>query len=178
MVAVAILLVGWSIHVSPERGYEGGWIQSVNKEVEQSISDWKPTASDRAVPDPSLLVSEMNPEGQWAMKAHLAGCWLEIRRIKENKFAVRLDSIGCVGAWGLDRTATFANGTLTFDRPMKDYAFGVFDRLYAVKVKGVTRLVLPYWVASRSDKFMQERPLLGAFSRDKQSNNPEPLHPG
>ena len=61
---------------------------------------------------------------------------MTIQRRDEVSYRVEFFTSGCLRRWALERTATYWDGVLTLNRPVREYASKTYDRLYAVRING------------------------------------------
>jgi hypothetical protein len=103
---------------------------------ETQLQNWKADPQNEYVPDKSLISSQIDISGHWAIQRGLDASELKIVPQGKDSFAVEFYTSGCLDRWLLHRTATFKNGLLELDRPVDPYGGKPYDKLYAIRLRG------------------------------------------
>lgn len=143
---------------------------SQTSEVEKELARWKPEKTWTNPPVEKLVV-KANLEGKWEWRLTLEGSDLFFRRVAKDSYEVELNTGGCLGAWKLLRKATFKQGVISFDRPVREYAGPTYDRLYVVQVEKVVRLITPenyhdFLAVAKKRSFPERAVSLFSFRRE------------
>ncbi|MCC6489426.1 MAG: hypothetical protein IT364_18145 [Candidatus Hydrogenedentes bacterium] len=118
------------------------------------LKEWTPTEADKYTLDPAVLCCDMAIPGRWYFTDHRFFGTDMIIAPKDGLYSVRFIAWGCVGELYFERTATFANGVVHLDKPVRDFWSNTYQDLYAVKACEREFLV-PACVAKDFDEWIR-----------------------
>jgi hypothetical protein len=119
-------------------------------EEDLELDKWKPGPEHDVLPHNTVGVQDMDVTGQWTYR------WRPTFGIDprtDGGYSVKFVSNHRCTHCELQRTATYEQGVLTLDRPVKEIAGPTYQKLYTVRIDGEDCL-LP---AARSEEFEQGR---------------------
>ena len=102
--------------------------------IEKRLDDWDPNQSADQLPPQSICDSSIDVEGNWLAQSPFDATSMNIRRLDGDGYSIEFSTHGCLSRWKLQRTATYSDGVLKLNRPVRDYPASIYDHLYAVRV--------------------------------------------
>jgi hypothetical protein len=131
--------------------------------IEKKMDRWKPGKKDRLTPPSANWVLKGDLTGKWSTKSRMEWSTLALTSIGSNTYSVAFQTGGCLARWKLSRRATFKDGTLSFNRPIEEYAPATYDRAYLVRLGGKLRLISPGGLSSF--ELVSKDPKSAAFAK-------------
>lgn len=114
--------------------------RSHTAQFEKELEGWHPDLADIALPKPELLCPQMELAGEWKFATGFFGTKLSLSAIPGGNTA-RFHMWGCAGTADFERKATFSNGIISLDRPVRDFWPNKYQKLYALRVQEIDFLV-------------------------------------
>ncbi len=116
-----------------------------NESTEKFIADnYTPEDEYSLPPQKGELVEDVDIEGSWIKSSGLDYTSIIFEKKWGGKYTVQFRSGGCLDDWALDREATYEEGVITFNKPVREYAsslFAFYTKMYTVKFRGTIYLV-------------------------------------
>jgi hypothetical protein len=119
-------------------------------EEDLELDKWKPGPEHDVLPHNTVGVQDMDVTGKWTYRWRTV---FEIDSRADGGYTVKFVSSHRCTHCELQRTATYDQGVLTLDRPVKEVPGPAYQKLYTVRIDGEDFL-LP---AARSEEFEQGR---------------------
>lgn len=120
----------------------GGLFPQGSVRMERDLAHWKPEKV-WANPFAQELAIDADLSGTWKRPGRMDLAEIQFTSKGNGRYGVEFTSVGCLNGWRLLRTATFKDGVILLNKPVKDYAGWTYDRLYSTHVGSETRLVWP-----------------------------------
>jgi hypothetical protein len=119
-------------------------------EEDLELDKWNPGPEHDVIPHDTVWVEDMDVTGQWTYRFRTI-LWIDPGT--DGDYTVKFVSYHRCTHCELRRTATYDQGVLMLDRPVKEIPGPAYQKLYTVRIDGVDCL-LP---AARSKEFEQAR---------------------
>ncbi|MFN0138128.1 MAG: hypothetical protein ACKVS9_18645 [Phycisphaerae bacterium] len=120
--------------------------------IEQELADWSPSVADAQAPPEYLRNRSVAIEGVWIGRTDMDYASMTITRRADNNYDVEFVTGGSLSSWCLKRTASYRDGVLTLDRPVREYCPITFKSMFTIQVDG-KELLLP---ASTVSEFLPD----------------------
>ena len=102
-------------------------------EEDLELNDWAPGPEQSVAPDEDMRVEKVDISGEWTY-GYRTIFW--IRPHKDDGYQVRFHSHSRSRSCNLERTATYEQGVLVLNRPVKEMHGLAYQRLYTVRIDG------------------------------------------
>lgn len=93
-----------------------------------------------------FIVTNGNITGQWDSWGHDDGICLTIGCESKGSYPISFYARGDLASWRLERTATFSNGVLQLNRPVKPYLGRSFTHFYLIRTPEELRFLSQHFV--------------------------------
>jgi hypothetical protein len=115
-------------------------IHSIEEMIEKELEGAKVDTSDLSTQLDPWIVKEADITGQWDSSGWHDGPHLTIMKRADGQYSVVFHARGDLLSWTLKRTASFRNGVLEFNRPVKEYLpLHPYKFFYLLKIKNELR---------------------------------------
>ena len=100
-----------------------------------------PAREHSAAPKVGERVADIDLTGTWRNDYGFGATILTFTPTDSDQYDVHFYSVGCLFGFTLERKATCAGSTITFDRAVREYSPCYYQRMHVVNVDGVVYLV-------------------------------------
>jgi hypothetical protein len=145
---IAVLMVASACDPNPSAQSEPKRVEMplrpTDPRLEKKLERWQPGAKDSRAPPDEFLNANPSLPGIWTKGAGRASVYLQFTANPKSQFNVKCTIVGDAlpSGWTTDRTATYKNSVITFNRPVS-LKTTICQKLYSVRVGGKDLLVSP-----------------------------------